>query len=130
MAVSLIQSAPHRAVQYTASVLIVRYAFPLMHNCFCSRFLSTYPSERERDGERESNTCELIHTHKVPLCCSQTSMHSSPHNRHTYMHTTPILLALIHAHSQIHLHFELSDHSGLYIFSLITVVLCQGADLN
>lgn len=36
--VSLIQSAPHRAAQYTASVLIIQYAFPWMHNCFCSRF--------------------------------------------------------------------------------------------
>lgn len=26
--------------------------------------------------QRESHTCELIHTHKVPLCCSQTSTHT------------------------------------------------------
>lgn len=48
------------------------------------------------ETEREPHTCELIHTHKVLLCCSQTSTHS-PH--HFYF---PLPLR----HSQTNLHLN------------------------
>lgn len=120
VAVSLIQSAPHRAVQYTASVLIVRYAFPPMHNCFRSPFLSTYSSSK-----RESHTCELIHTHKVPLCCSQTSTHYEPYNHHVYAHNS-FSSYVSDTRTQIHLLIELSANSGLYIF-FTNILFCHGA---
>lgn len=62
VAVSLIQSATHGAVQYTASVLIVRYAFAAMHNLFLQPFSLYLVQQGERTGENHTLVNPFTHT--------------------------------------------------------------------
>ncbi len=126
VAVSLIQSAPHRAVQYTASVLIVRYAFPTMHNCFCSRFLSTYSSserERERERERENHTLVNSFTRTKCLCVAHKQVHILHPATTTHTCTQFPFSSLWDTQIDNPFAFELS-HSGLYIF-FINILFCH-----
>lgn len=52
------------------------------------------------ERQRERTTHLWTHsTHKVLLCCSQTSMHSPPNNHHTI----PVFLSLRHLQTNLHL---------------------------
>lgn len=120
VAVSLIQSAPHRAGQYTAC-LNCPICFPLdarMHNVFCSRFLSIYTG----------STRLWTRSHKVPLCFSQTSAHSFHSNCHTYTDAIPVFISVRHTHGNLFA-FK-TDHIRQQIFFINSLLLSLSADLS
>lgn len=120
VAVSLIQSAPHRAGQYTACLNCPIY-FPLdarMRNVFCSRFLSIYTG----------STRLWTRSHKVPLCFSQTSAHSFHSNCHTYTDAIPVFISVRHTHGNLFA-FK-TDHIRQQIFFINSLLLSLSADLS
>lgn len=78
-------------------------------------------SDRERD--REPYTYELIRTHKVPLCCSETCVHSPPY---CHIHAHRSYFSLSATHTQIHLYLNFQARVGCTFSSLTswTVTEC------
>lgn len=114
--VSLIQSAPHRAGQHTASVLIVRYAFPSMHRRTTVSAAASSPPSRTR---------ELVHTKF--LCAPRKQVHILPPSDYrTYMHAIPVLVADRHAEREICLRLS-SQTTPSSKFSSLTDSLCHRA---
>lgn len=100
LAVSLIQSAPHRAAQHRASDLIVRYAFPPMCDCFCSRFLL-------QQAGRVTHSFAHTHTHTKRSCVA--------HKQVCILHPATATDALLFVTHTTLFAFKISGLSGLYV---------------
>lgn len=119
VAVSLIQSAPHRAGQYTAC-LNCPICFPLdarMHNVSCSRFLPIYTG-----SDRDSHACELIRTKF--LCVSHKQAHILPTPTATHTQMQFQRSSLSDTHTEICLHLNSKTTLGSK-FSSLTAFFCH-----
>lgn len=122
--VSLIQSAPHSAAQYTACVLIVQYAFLSMHNCFCSRIPRSSSSS---SWGGESPACELIHTKFLCAARKQVCILRPAITAHTW--TQPVLSVHTHKTCTYLFAFGHSGRSRLSVFTTNIICLMLWADL-
>lgn len=122
VAVSLIQSATHGAVQYTASVLIVRYAFAAMHNLFLQPFSLYLGQQGERIGENHTLVNPFTHTKCFCVARKQVcTLHPST--------TTQFLFSSLW-HSQTNLHLN-SPTVGCELYILFNNILsCHWVDLS
>lgn len=96
---------------------------PICFPCDAQLFLQPFPLHLFHQ-ERETHTCELVHTHKVLLCCSQTStLHPTT--------TTQFLFSPLSDTQRYTNPFatELS-HSRLYILFINILYLSLSADLS